>query len=252
MQHRFSTAATVAASVTAGLALTAPPARAYQIDCAILLCLSGGWPTSAPCTAARAEFIRRITPWPIEPPLQIWRCPMGVAFRPDDTKAPSQRLYEIAFDADAAPLQSRPMRAPSHEPLPAILTRATEGDFDGDALLHRIADDYTSDNGIADIDISDPAFDFVRSITVYSVERLHQREAGGDDDEYCLRYEDVRIGRYGLQGDFYWQSGEPSDLPDAYVGDERWGDHCPTVNNRAVFVEWSDYQGNFGYEQVNY
>ena len=55
-----------------------------------------------------------------------------------------------------------------------------------------------------------------------------------------------------MQGDFYWQSGEPSDLPDAYVGDERWGDHCPTVNNRAVFVEWSDYQGNYGYEQVNY
>jgi hypothetical protein len=52
-------------------------AQSYPIDCAILLCLSGGWPASIPCARARAEFIRRITPWPVEPPLQIWRCPMG-------------------------------------------------------------------------------------------------------------------------------------------------------------------------------
>ncbi|WP_312531142.1 hypothetical protein [Paracoccus sp. (in: a-proteobacteria)] len=52
-------------------------ANAYPIDCAILLCLAGGFPASGECSAARAEFIRRVTPWPIEPPLQIWRCPMG-------------------------------------------------------------------------------------------------------------------------------------------------------------------------------
>jgi len=47
---------------------TAPQAaRAYQVDCAILLCLAGGWPASAECAHARAVFIRRITPWPIEP-----------------------------------------------------------------------------------------------------------------------------------------------------------------------------------------
>ena len=70
---------TVALTATA---LTLPmPARAqtYSIDCAILLCLSGGWPASVPCARARAEFIRRITPWPVEPPLQIWRCPMGAS-----------------------------------------------------------------------------------------------------------------------------------------------------------------------------
>lgn len=60
-----------------GLAFAAPaPALAYPIDCAILLCLAGGFPASAECSAARAEFIRRITPWPIEPPLQLWNCPM--------------------------------------------------------------------------------------------------------------------------------------------------------------------------------
>lgn len=58
-------------------------AQTYPIDCAILLCLSGGWPASVPCARARAEFIRRITPWPVEPPLQIWRCPMGASYEGD-------------------------------------------------------------------------------------------------------------------------------------------------------------------------
>lgn len=51
-------------------------AEAYPIDCAILLCLPGGFPSSAECTAAKIEMIRRITPFPIEPPLQLWNCPM--------------------------------------------------------------------------------------------------------------------------------------------------------------------------------
>lgn len=54
----------------------APPAAAYPIDCAILLCLAGGFPASAECSAAKAEVIRRITPVPVEPPLQLWNCPM--------------------------------------------------------------------------------------------------------------------------------------------------------------------------------
>ena len=40
-------------------------AQSYQVDCAILLCLAGGWPASAPCAHARAVFIQRITPWPM-------------------------------------------------------------------------------------------------------------------------------------------------------------------------------------------
>ncbi len=54
------------------------PAAAYPIDCAILLCLAGGFPASAECGAAKAEMIRRITPWPIEPPLQLWNCPLSI------------------------------------------------------------------------------------------------------------------------------------------------------------------------------
>lgn len=72
---------TVKASlVAAGITLTAPvPASAYAIDCAILLCLAGGFPASTECTAAKLELIRRITPWPIEPPLQLWNCPMSMS-----------------------------------------------------------------------------------------------------------------------------------------------------------------------------
>ena len=84
------------------LSIVSPqPAKAYQVDCAILLCLAGGWPASAECAHARAVFIRRITPWPIEPPLQIWRCPMGISM--------------------STPMQSRP------SPARVILAQISEG-----------------------------------------------------------------------------------------------------------------------------
>lgn len=71
--HLFLSAALIGAGLTA-----AQPAAAYPIDCAILLCLAGGFPPSAECAAAKATMIRRITPWPVTPPLQLWNCPMGV------------------------------------------------------------------------------------------------------------------------------------------------------------------------------
>lgn len=89
-----------------GLALTffvPSPASAYQIDCAILLCLAGGFPPSVPCARARAEMIRRITPWPIEPPLQIWRCPMHAAFDLPAAERPAVRLYQIAANPAQTP-----------------------------------------------------------------------------------------------------------------------------------------------------
>ena len=70
----------LAGAACLGLAAVSPfakAAHAYPIDCAILLCLAGGFPASAECTAAKAEVIRRITPWPVEPPLQLWHCPLG-------------------------------------------------------------------------------------------------------------------------------------------------------------------------------
>ena len=55
----------------------AAPAAAYPIDCAIFLCMAGGFPASTECTAAKIEMIRRVTPIPVEPALQLWRCPMS-------------------------------------------------------------------------------------------------------------------------------------------------------------------------------
>ena len=47
------------------------PARAYDIDCAIMLCMAGGFPPSAVCARAYSTMIRRIMPWPSRPPFGI-------------------------------------------------------------------------------------------------------------------------------------------------------------------------------------
>lgn len=238
-------------------------AQSYQIDCAILLCLSGGWPESVPCTRARAEFIRRITPWPVEPPLQIWRCPMGAAYNPDPDTLTRERIYEILFELDqTAPLQSFPVDdarksvtgsdeglagapAPTFpKPLPAVLI-VTGGDAtplpEGFAL--QLAQDR------ADIDISGPEFNFVRSIRVFQAEA--RQWVSGREGE-CERYASVRLGSYGTQGDYSWTPSSIGTLPDAHIGVERYGDHCSGIWHRSIFVEWRDNAGNYGYEQINY
>ena len=53
------------------LPLTAKPSRAYDIDCAIMLCMAGGFPPSAVCANAYRVMIRRILPWPSRPPFGI-------------------------------------------------------------------------------------------------------------------------------------------------------------------------------------
>lgn len=168
-------------------------AQTYPIDCAILLCLSGGWPASVPCARARAEFVRRITPWPVEPPLQIWRCPMGTSFEGPAMPRPTDR---------------------------------------------------------ADIDISGPEFNFLRSIRLFDVRQAWQRQSG--EEGSCYRSTSVFLGSYETQGNFSWRSSSLAALPDAHVGLEGWGEDCPGITHRSVFVEWRDYSGNYGFEQVNY
>jgi hypothetical protein len=202
-----------------GLALalisgTAPQAaKAYQVDCAILLCLAGGWPASAECVHARAVFIRRITPWPIEPPLQIWRCPMGVAER--------------------GPLQSKAER----------VWQANDQIWIGFAqvILAQVVE------GRADIDIGNLEFDFVRSIRVWDVRHYSHRERGRDDD--CSESHNMRLGTYGTQGEFGWQRTMPVAAPQWVLPSRR----CFSSNwRRGVGVEWEDHEGNHGYEWVAY
>lgn len=224
-------------------------AQTYPIDCAILLCLSGGWPASAPCALARAEFIRRVTPWPVEPPLQIWRCPMGATYQGQDSEAKGGHVYDILFEGARPALQSRSgmdTRLQEAEiPSPAIIGTHGNGIEKGPGALalhlvqHR-----------ADIDISGPEFDFVRSIRVYDVQHAHQQETVRDGE--CTRRALVLLGTYGTQGDFSWSRSTPGALPAAHVGLERWGAHCPGINHRSVFVDWRDYDGNYGFEQINY
>jgi len=223
-------------------------AQTYPIDCAILLCLSGGWPASVPCSRARAEFIRRITPWPVEPPLQIWRCPMAASYSPGAERSPAARLYDIMNEGDETPL-------PYSSPLPqtslwgnVMLAVLRSGATPPGSLPEGFALQFVQDR--ADIDISGPEFNFVRSIRVYDVRYARQRESGRDSD--CNRTAVVSVGTYGVQGDFSWSRSSPTALPAAHEGLERWGESCPNIWHRSVFVDWRDYEGNYGFEQVNY
>lgn len=200
--------------VGALLSIVSPQAaKAYQVDCAILLCLAGGWPASAECSYARAVFIRRITPWPIEPPLQIWRCPMGVAER--------------------GPLQSAaPQIWQASEPVGSNFTQV---------ILAQVVE------GGADIDISGLEFDFVRSIRVWDVRHYSHRERGRDDD--CSERYSMNLGTYGTQGDFNWQRSTPAAAPTWVIPSRR----CSSSSSRrGVGVEWEDHEGNHGYEWVAY
>lgn len=272
LKHLRNSALTLATLAVATIAAAPQRAEAqsYQIDCAILLCLSGGWPASVPCARARAEFIRRITPWPVEPPLQIWRCPMGAAYTVDPETLTANRIYDILLELDEpTPQQSFPTSsqvfdastpqatlegAPAFsfplppltgtmEPQPAVV-RMTGGD--AAPLPEGFALQLVQDR--ADIDISGADFNFVRSIRLFDARYVSQRETRDD----CNRSENIRLGTYGTQGEFRWTRSSVAALPEAHVGTERWGSNCPSIFHRSVFVEWRDYEGNYGYGQVNY
>lgn len=237
----------VAVALTVTISLLPMPARAqtYPIDCAILLCLSGGWPASVPCARARAEFIRRITPWPVEPPLQIWRCPMGASYETPPASNSVDRIFEAFLQNNSTgSRQSFPARDTADLIAAAWRTPEAPDYLVSADLTLRLVQDR------ADIDISGPEFNFVRSIRVFDVRYARQHESGRDGD--CNRSATVVLGTYGTQGDFAWQRSSITALPAAHVGLERWGQNCPGIYHRSVFVDWRDYEGNYGFEQVNY
>ncbi len=213
-------------------------AQTYQIDCAILLCLTGGWPASVPCARARAEFIRRITPWPVEPPLQIWRCPMGASYYPVVPSHNRGRFYDVLFTSRN---RLRPLLSPATEPRPSENAVLKLAGPKPNLLPERFALQLVQDR--ADIDISGPEFNFVRSIRVYDVLIDDDR-----DDGDCDRYSRVRIGTYDTQGGFSWHRSNRGAIPTAFG---RTGHGC-SLFARAVFVEWRDYVGNYGFERVDY
>ena len=240
-----------AAIAATGLLFAGPAkAQSYSIDCAILICLSGGWAhPSAECTAARAEFIRRVTPWPIEPPLQIWNCPMGVNDRKDTDAPDATQTYKVLF-GDSSPLQSLPLPSLTEEITQEHAVLRSSGNTapraQNEPMLQPVQD-YSNENGTADVDISNPVFDFVRSIRVYNIRIDDDRDSQADGGD-CSRYASVRRGTYGQQGNFQWRSANRGDIPAAF-GLTRSG--C-SLQARAVFIDWRDLDGNYGYERVNY
>lgn len=238
------------------LVLGGAAAQSYPIDCAILLCLAGGWPASVPCARARAEFIRRITPWPVEPPLQIWNCPMHAAFRIEPQDRRAARRYDIAFAPQSIPrqpfaavadvLDQGPFRrAPAtSEAMLAVLGQSDSVRPSRGATL-QLAQAATIGNS-ADIDISGSEFDFVRSIKVWQVEYRHFENRSGD----CTEYDQARLGAYRTQGDYRWTRSSAHVAP-AWMGVNL---ACTKTGGlyRGVRVEWVDYLGKPWHELVRY
>lgn len=218
-------AAVLLISVTSGM-VSPTVAIAYPVDCAILLCLSGGWPASAECSHARAVFIRRITPWPIEPPLQIWRCPLGVASRSPVQDRFGGRLFSAAAKSTAEPRFT--------------LAVQRSGEEIAEELVQKLVASKQ-----ANVDISGPEFDFVRSIRVFHIQYMM---IVGRDQE-CEEYDSTVIGSYGTQGEFAWAGFSYAGVPDWYP---KRTNRCGLSSERAVAIEWRDYEGNLGHEFVRY
>lgn len=240
----------------------------------------GGWPASAECSHARAVFIRRITPWPIEPPLQIWRCPMGAVFKADSSNPFESRLYKALARSKSLQgqgphptLGALPMPDGDQPagPMEATITPLVYKLEDNEAQ-HALEGLLTNISQQADIDISDPAFDFARSLRVY---HMQYRQSEGRDE--CKRFNASRLGSYGAQGDYRWQGYNLIGVTyeRIWVRDGRdsgWRDiphyswnvpsqssihsipvgGCNSINIRAVGVSWTDWEGNPGYEEVHY
>ena len=102
---------TVAAlGIVAGATVLQPaPARAtdYDIDCAVILCLAGGFPTG--CGAAYSYMIRRITSVPPKPPFGF--CAMGDLSDIDFPDNDDPRAHEAMIDVIDDPGVARTLRS---------------------------------------------------------------------------------------------------------------------------------------------
>lgn len=132
---------------------------------------------------------------------------------------PIERLYEIAFRGDLPP---------------AALS-----------FLQGAADPILVDVQ-ADVDISDAAFDFVRSIRVFEITFRQNRTSDGA----CNSWGTVYMGSYGEQGDYSRRRSSVSVVPEA--ADFGVPADCGSYWHRSVFVEWRDYEGTYGHEEVHY
>lgn len=212
-------------------------AHAYPIDCAIFLCLAGGWPSSPDCNAARAEFVRRITPYPVEPPLQLWRCPMGAAAGSSNL-TPMQRLEAIKeTSAIAVPELPTDTNEASH----IVEASYSDGAWAGLGVEAPTLPAPT----LAAVDLSSSDFDVVRSIRVFDVQHYSFRKR--ERDGPCSARLRMYSGSYDEDTAFHWRKGSPGRLP-AWLPLHR---QCGW-RFRGVGVEWTDRFGRYDYELIPY
>jgi len=197
---------------------------------------------------------------------------MGAAFRKDSPNPLESRLYKALTRSKggqgALPTLGGEQSGNSPEAtITPLVYKLDDNDAQValDGLLTKISQQ-------ADIDISDPAFNFVRSLRVYHMQ--FQQRQGRDD---CWSQDSSRLGSYGQQGDYRWQryalrgvtyervwveDGRDShwrNIPhfswnvpaQSSVHSIRMGS-CNYINIRAVGVSWTDWEGNPGYEEVHY
>jgi hypothetical protein len=172
---------------------------------------------------------------------------MSASYHFDDKIGQATQIYEILSNEPNA----LPQSFPQHTRIPTYAAHSAAANENGaerralpEGLAFHLAQEH------ADIDISGPEFNFVRSIRVYDVRYARQHESGQDGD--CNRSATVVLGTYGTQGDFSWVRTSITALPAALVGLESWGQNCPRIYHRSVVVDWRDFEGNYGSEQVNY
>lgn len=159
------------AALSLALATSIPSlaaAQAYPIDCAIFLCLAGGFPASPECAAAEAVFIARIESF--QPPLQLWNCPMGASFRREEIAHPLVTLARLEQGSSPGVLRGpyRPLATPV-TPLPAAV------DFTGS--------DYA----------------FIRSIHVWWTRAYATRHRDG-----CSGGTAIEEGYYDARNNWHW------------------------------------------------
>ncbi len=163
--------------------------------------------------------------------------------------SPGERLRKLA-EADAPMAVFAALYSPNPtQKLGAVTADLERGSEDTPVseMFHRITAEISNENGTADVDVSGPEFDFIRSIKVWNI--LHYSHAKRGRNDECREQSSIQLGTYGAQGEFRWTLAEPSQVPDWAIPTRS----CePASFTRAVGVEWTDVEGNHGFEVVSY
>lgn len=229
---------TVFASTVLITTLTATQnASAYSVDCAILLCMAGGFPSNNVCNLAYATVVRRITPFPIEPPLQIWLCPLGLANN-IDFKSPYGNLKYELQSANFEWKKEYPQSRSNAEIVNSISSQ-----------LSKVIG--TKQVALLDGSDSQEISRFVQTIKVWDVRGYEHYYK--DSDEECYETPFVNLGTYDSQGNFTWAKTASKNTPEFVIPNKKCQRNrfsIPPV--RAVGLEWDDFENKHGQEVINY